>query len=279
MWRRRFALTIFFVSGFCCLPHGSTEAQQSVKLVLSNQRSIVGIVDQATNESHLALRSSSDRIALTSSFPWSQIRSIQTESQTLTGQAAQQWAMQNRSQGLSFAELARTSPASTESKAEKVDAMAIKPTSISITGVLANWDRDAAPEGIEVALVPIDATGLPAPVRGRLELKLIIEQDPLIDIGGVSHQPVYREIAKKSFSVDLKNFVNGVAIFRLPIRDLPTDLPNDVACTGLVHARFSVPGYRVLNASDSQVMLRDMTRFREQKRLFSQERFFPFESR
>ena len=267
------------VAACCGLMPNVCSAQTPVTLTLHDGRSVVGLVDDQTNRQALALRNAEKGIELISSFAWLQIRSLQFAEETLTGSAAVEWALENRSRGATFADLiTEASPPSTKS-VEKVKAVPIRPASISILGQLANWDRDAAPEGIEVALMPVDAAGLPAPARGQLELKLIIEQDPLIDIGGVSHQPAYREIAKKSFSVEVKNFVNGVAIFRLPIRELPTDLPNDVACTGLVHARLSIPGYRVLSASDSQVMLRDMTRFREQKRLFSQERFFPFENR
>jgi hypothetical protein len=146
--------------------------------------------------------------------------------------------------------------------------LTIRPVTLVIHAYVGQWDADAQTDGIEIELIPLDKNGQVCPVSGHVEITLVIEDEKLNGGLSIPLRPEFKQLERKSFTVQPEQFTNGPARFQLPFRQSHPEFNQRISPTALVHARLSIPGYKVLEASESNVLIRQCSYFRDQMQYY-----------
>ena len=147
-----------------------------------------------------------------------------------------------------------------------------------VQGQLAQWDKDAQPDGLRIAVSPLDHQGRIVPIDGHVEFTLVVEQARINGGQSYAKSPQFAEAERFSFVVKREHFSEGGAFYELSFSKMHPDFDPNVASQALLHARLSVPGVGVFEASDAQICLREPSRFRDQLQYYSPGRYLPLES-
>lgn len=143
---------------------------------------------------------------------------------------------------------------------------------LAVEATAANWDGDVESDGLLLVVEPRDAAGRLVPVRGRLEVELIGRR------WGVARGPQpYGRMAHWSLPVEPSDFGPLGARYRLAFQGVHPEFDPQVAPHGAIHARLSVPGRGVFEASDAAVRLRPYSAVRDEQQQLTGRRFFPGE--
>lgn len=142
-----------------------------------------------------------------------------------------------------------------------------RPVSLRTFARLDNWDADPEPDGIRLAIAPVDADDLLVPVAGTLDVQLwAIGRD----------RPGAPRLADWGRVVRPEDFGPDGAVYRLPFRLTPPELTQPVIPEGLIHVRLGVPTVGVLSASE-EVILQHASRFRDRLQHQTGDRRLPIE--
>jgi hypothetical protein len=123
-----------------------------------------------------------------------------------------------------------------------------------------------------VSITPRDANGEPAAVDGILEMSL--EGQRFVPLVAGDQFP---ELARWTQAVAADDFVDGVAEYRLPFQALHPDINVDLGSLGVVHARLSVPGNGVFDATTGATPIRQFNAVRDRLQQQLGQRFLPTE--
>jgi hypothetical protein len=247
---------------------------------LKDGRVVSGQVDIRTDNRQLWLRRSGDGFDLVSAFAWNEVAGGTAAGQRLDDEQLRQWASAQKRRGRKFLELERDAqrPVVNASSAEKAQATGRRVKTLVIQAQLAQWDDDAQTDGLRVLVSPLDAHGQIVPVRGHIELTLEAQRE---QIGGKltsAKSKRFLEGDRASFPVKPEDFAGGPAFYELPFSQWHPDFAPAIAPQALVFARLSVQGQGVFEASDAQVCLRELSRFRDQLQYHTPGRYLPIES-
>ncbi|WP_146447497.1 hypothetical protein [Bythopirellula polymerisocia] len=140
--------------------------------------------------------------------------------------------------------------------------------SLEIGARLANLDRTVEPDGIVLAVSPLDAHGRIVPVCGNVSVRLLGE---LFDqhTGRVS----FLELESWNSRIADSMFADGVAGVSLRFRQIRPEFDLALCTTALVNVRLGIPGTGNFEAS-VPVDLRTLNPFREQLQYYEGSRFF-----
>ncbi len=286
--RRSIVTWLTAVAGLLLASYAS--GAEVVVVSLTNGRILTGEIDSRTDETELWLHSTEPSIVLLSSVPWSEVASARIQKKTLSQGEFRDAAIQLK-QPIP-ADVFRQSPASIKTSQPpvmpRVRTMEIVPT-------LANWDRDAEPDGVEVRINPLTSEGQVAAINGIVTVRLVGRRlgtsERLESRGSMGfwtdgastreYMPRrgnarYQELGRWSERLQATDATNSGYVLRLPFRNVHPEHDLDVALDGQIDAHLSVTGQGVYDAT-SPIQLRRFSPLREELQLYRGTRLFPDE--
>jgi hypothetical protein len=145
--------------------------------------------------------------------------------------------------------------------------------SLAIEARVANWDFDVEMDGLIVDVYPLDEFGQAVPVRGSLVVTLVGRHDSKL-----RRTRSLGQVGRWSKQVRPADFRYDGFQYRLPFRTVRPEFDLEWDSHGLVHARLSVPGQGVFEASESTVRIRPYSAFRDDLQLSTGKRFLRLEN-
>jgi len=247
---------------FCYLATAET-----VVVKMADDNLIVGEVDAQTDTTRLWLRREAAGIQLISGFDWADVRTIWRGDRPFTPRDFQQQITATKTPSKAYLEI---SPYAAQPAVECVpppmcrrDHELPRLQSLHIEAHRARWGNGVAADGLQIVVWPLSQYGEVVPVRGQLDLRLVVERLSQRGDNG-SWQTEFYEIESGSELVHEGDFSRGPAVYHLPFTRFHPDSDREVERQALVYARLGIPGQGVWEASDPQVSLRERSIFREQ---------------
>jgi len=255
------------------------QAEAAFTVHLASGRSMIGTFDPRSDASQLWLRSRQGPMTISRPIDWDRVVRAEIAGQTISGQQFRSVVAAVRVvrpvaegdpaplvQPVRDGASARPEPPPPEPPA--------KVRSLLVEADLANWDSDVEADGLVVRIAAVDETGRLASVDGTLEVEL------LTDLTGPVRQPQpFRQIGRWTRRVQAGDFAVGSAAYRLEFQGVHPEFDRQVAAHGAVHARLSVPGQGVFEATASTVRIRTHSPVRDrlEQATDGRHRFFPAE--
>ncbi|MBC7967726.1 MAG: hypothetical protein H7Z17_17570 [Fuerstia sp.] len=142
--------------------------------------------------------------------------------------------------------------------------------SLQLATQLANWDNDAAIDGLVVRIQPLNDFGQLVPAEGRLNLKLVGLSQSQGGQAQLSRSPVeFPELETWDQPVHRADFTADGAVYRLAFRRFDAERDTDVVPVGLVSARLSVPSVGTFAATENVTLLRPYSLIRDVHQQFN----------
>lgn len=253
-------------------------AADEVVVHLKDGRKVSGKVDSRTSEKHLWLRATEPSILLRSRFAWDDVRSAEHAGKTLTAAEFRTLAKTLKSNvdlkqfHRSPQQVAVASNAALPRGPVFVRPQDFRVASLEIYARVANWDNDPEDDGLLVTIYPMNANGQLRPINGQLNLKLF---------GRVNQRSFNRrqfpELTRGSFRVRAADFGPDGATYKFRFRNFHPEKNLDIDVFGLLTGRLVVAKHGTFDASDANVRLRRLSRFRDRLQFQSGRRFLPAE--
>lgn len=130
-----------------------------------------------------------------------------------------------------------------------------------VAAELGHWSQGTEADGLLVSIAPKDSSGALAAVDGTLELNL--QGQRFVPLLADANQ--FPELARWTQRVAAADFANGTATYRLPFQALHPDFNVDLGSLGLVHARLTVPGQGVFEATTGPTAIRQFNPVRNRR--------------
>jgi hypothetical protein len=144
--------------------------------------------------------------------------------------------------------------------------------SIAFDARAANWDADVEVDGLIIDLYPLDEMGTLVPARGTVEFTLFVERT-----GVIRYQRAFLREPRWVVSFAYEDIGPSGARFRLPFRQFYPETEPDLAPYGAVHARVTIPGQGVFDATETVVRIRPYSAIRDRLEQNTGSRFFAIE--
>jgi len=268
---------------------GGESPQGPIRVDVASGRTLSGELDAKTDRQTLWLRWTRGSASIRQPIPWQRIVRIHVGDQVLSGidfvrtfdvpEAAPALAGDKAAGELCI----RGKPATTAWELRGPEANAIGPASrfgpqasqvrsLAIEVQVANWNSGVEVDGLVVDVYPLDAVGRMMPVRGTLEVDLIGHQATRARPGRT-----FPQIGRWMQPVALTDFGASGARYHLAFQHIHPESEFSLAPFGVVHARLSVPGEGVFEASAAAVRIRPYSAVRDQLQRATGQRFFPQE--
>jgi hypothetical protein len=257
-------------------------AADEVAVQLSDGRTVSGEIDGRTDNTFLWLRRTAPAIILRSAFPWKQVIRAKRGNEELSVKQLRLLAQQAKSD-------AATNPATLPPRHHATAPPIVIPPaaygrqphwraadrirSLHVDAVVANWDDDVEDDGLLVRIYPLTVDGRLIPVTGILQVTLTGRA-----LSGTRRRDNFPEIGRWSKRVRAVDFGPDGAVYQLPFRNFRPEQDLDIDVDGLLHARLSVPTQGVFHASDANVRLRRLSKFRDRLQLQRGRRLLPREN-
>lgn len=213
-----------------------------VKVRLESGRAFSGVVDQRTSDKHLWIRLTYGNAVVLRPIQWQRISAVQTAEKEYKAAEFRLLAERLKQEGPAGLWPTNSSSPST------LLLLPYRPTvrSLHAQAHLANWDTDAAPDGIDLCVAPL-CDGQMVPVEGVLEVTAKgYEQIP--------GEPVDRWsiLARWSEPLSLACYGPEGGVLRLPFRSVPLDLRRVVGKRVWLCLRLTVPAH---GAFEAEIMM------------------------
>jgi hypothetical protein len=251
-------------------------AGEPVNVLLASGRHFAGVVDSRTNDAHLWLRTNESSISLLRPIDWDRVVSAQIGDKKLSAGELRA-AVADLKTTQADREPRETSEAISGptrlSAASQNRAAAPNPVrTIQIDADLGHWAAGVEATGIVVTVRPLDADGRLVAVDGTLEVDLIGQRFTVVtEVNG------FPPLGRWTVAVRTADFGPSGAVYRLPFQAVHPDFQFDLDPHGLVHARLSVPGDGVFEASQALVRIRAYSSVRDHVQQATGSRFLPVE--
>tara|TARA_R110002072_G_scaffold243821_2_gene403088 strand:+ start:66124 stop:67074 length:951 start_codon:yes stop_codon:yes gene_type:complete len=260
----------------------SNRRPRSVTAILYDGRQISGRVAATTNNDRLDLVASSERVQLTAHLSWDQVVAIDTGRRQVSVERFRQQlpefalpaVVSNRADlpPRKILPLLQDGSNVPQSLPRQI------PRSVQIDARLTSWDTDAQPDGLLLELFVLDGTGHPTIVPGQLTAALTGLRQQIT--GGqetLNRKPLTAQLERWNVPVRVSDFVDGRAIVKLPFRNVQPNRDLGIASETLLEISFGVPSVGVLKASQSDVLIRQPSYFRDELFLSTGNRQLPSE--
>jgi len=232
------------------------EAGDLVVVWLEDGRMLAGEVDPRTNAERLWLRSVSPTFLLATSAVWEHIKAVHANGERLTVEEFAERVDQFRPKEPDANALplpAREAAANVTMPVTRPFAQpnaATRVVSLDVEARVANWDQDAATDGVEICLFPRNTFGEVVPVSGQITATLfarkrLADDDP----------NAFPQLGRWSLQADTNDFGSSGAVYRLPFRGPHPDEEALLEPYGLVEVSCYVFGQGRVT-SDAAVSLR-----------------------
>jgi hypothetical protein len=236
----------------------AAEAQQPPETVvlLADGRALTGHLDAQTDAQTLWIRQSEGGVVLRSGFDWSRVAAVLQDGQSQDKQdvlrATAQLNTLTSEEALPAAEPFAAFPPEAPHELSGIPSPPpfAGPASLQIGQVgFANWNRDAAIDGLEASLCIVDDFGQCVPVPGQLEITLTGTRQDVF--GGVHirrQRPLFVEIGRWSIPLRGPAPLGDEIWLRLPFTRIGPFDPT-IADRAILHMRFNIPGSGTFEAT------------------------------
>lgn len=232
------------------------EASELVVVWLEDGRMLAGEVDPRTDDERLWLRSTAPTFVVATSAAWEHVKAVTANGTRLSVDAFAKRVDQLRPRP---ADANALPPPAREADANVATAVtrpiqqpnsATRVASLDVEARVANWDQDAATDGVEIRVYPRNTFGEVVPGSGQITATLIA-RNPL-----PAHDPdAFPQLGRWSLQANLNDFGPNGAVYRLPFRGEHPDAEISLEPFGLVEVSFYVFGQGRFT-SDATVYLR-----------------------
>ena len=243
-----------------------------VVIWLADGRMLAGEVDPRTNDERLWLRSAAPTFVIATSAAWEQIKAVNANGERLSVATFSQRVDEFRPQKPDpRAQPAppRETPANVTTPVMRSISQsnaATRVVSLDVEAHVANWDQDAATDGIELRVYPRNTFGQMVPVSGQVTATLVARnQLPAHD------RKAFPQLGQWSLHTDTSDFGPQGAVYRLPFRGQHPDEQFSLEPHGLVEVSLYALGHGRFT-SDATVYIRGFNPVRRDLQRHARER-------
>ncbi len=247
-------------------------ASDLVVVWLMDGRMLAGEIDPRTNDERLWLRSASPTFVIATSAAWKHIKAVNANGERLTVDAFAERVDQFRPQQADAAALpapVREADANATTPVTRpfvAPSAATRVTSLDVETCVANWDQDAATDGVEIRILPRNTFGEVVPASGQITARLVASNRH------VAHGAnAFPQLGRWSLRADANDFGPAGAVYRLPFTGPHPDEEDLLEPYGLIEVSFYVAGEGRFT-SDATVLLRTFNPIRRDMQLRTVER-------
>jgi hypothetical protein len=266
---------------------GADFAAETVVAHSRNGQILTGVVDERTTARRLWLRLAAPNIVALGSVDWRDVKWIEAQGRNYSAEEFRPEAMRLKSTipDNVFAKIVAQRDQSVDNdRRDRAQRRRIWPQvqSLRIEADLANWDRDAEVDGLEVRVYPQAADRSVVPVSGMLTAQLFgqnITPDEMFEPAREDYSRLERwsvRLARLDFAGE--ELSGHEAVIRLPFRRIHPEFEVDVRNFGQLNASLAVDGQGVHDAT-VPVILRSYSPVRERLQQYRRDRFLPGERR
>ncbi len=246
-------------------------AYATIEIETTKGRSLVGEIDTRSDSQTLWVRTAEKNIVLTTAVPWANVLWTRLDGEEIAPQeVAAQVAKLKTDEPAGFLTEWEVHAPLPPINSTLVPDHFLRPhlASLEIAARLANLDRTVEPDGIVLAVFPIDTHGQLTPVCGSLSVRLVGE---LVDqhTGLVT----FKELERWNAQIVESMFLDEGAVVRLRFRHTQPEFDLALCTSALLNVRLGVTGAGNFEAS-IPVELRTFNPFREQLQYYDGSRFF-----
>ena len=242
MSRVRFAAFCLCLLGTSAFPQ-LVSASDLVVVWLEDGRMLAGEVDPRTNDERLWLRSTSPTFVVATSAAWEHIKAVNAGGTRLTVDEFAKQLDRFRPQPADANALPLPAREADDNVTTSVTRPFMPPNaatqvaSLDVVARVANWDEDAATDGVEIRILPRNTFGEVISVSGQITATLLARnQLP-------AHDPqAFPQLGRWSLQADSNDFTPAGAVYRLPFRGSHPDAEFSLEPYGLVEVSFYVAG-------------------------------------
>ena len=265
---------------------------------LLDDTALNAFADVETNDQFLVLRFSSPGICLRRRVPWEDIAEATLHEKKLSvTEFRKTLESMTLDTGLDpLLHPGNTAPAVTSRSAVKADGLMTltdrqriankNPTdprshqvqSLQIHAEVANWDRDAAIDGIRLLVQPLHHSGAVMPVDGHLNVKLFGQA--FLKTSGIRDSrtfDAFPTLGQWTQRVRKQDFGANGAVYQFRFHRTHPEVQTSLSAFGLTHARLSVSGQGTVDASDAMTQIRPFSVYRDWHQQLTGNRFVPAE--
>lgn len=230
----------------------------AVTVDLRDHRTLVGFVDARTDDATLWLRLERDRIVMSTGFTWDVVASVRAGDRSYTAAEFREVVEQFTSAGAR--RVPYRAPPAAPAIGLPVDTRRVQ--FLDVEAHVANWDRDADIDGIELRILPRSADGIVVPVQGAIAVEL---HGRLLAVTRATPSPPFPQLERWSQAVRPADFAGSEgAVYRLPFRSLRGDATLDLQSFGGLQVRMHAAGHGEFQA-DIPVRLRTFHPLRDHR--------------
>lgn len=247
--------------------HAGDEATSTL-VMLKDGRTVSGRLLPSDSDQTILIENSVRGIRLTTRIPVESVESIRSASESDSSASDHRLApATSPSPPARRISQARSLPESDTHSAVK---------SIAVDAWSTNWDADSAADGLRLYLSVQDHEQRLCRVPGQLSVRLmgILQPDQLWPYTDRRSKPV-RLLESWTVPVTISSYQDGVAVVDLPYRRFAPQREVDVAPWGGIEVSFSVSSVGVFRAELTDIVLRDVSLFRDDLQMTTGRRTFP----
>lgn len=261
---------------FCSSP---AAAQTPISVTLQSGRTFAGIVDRASDDKTLVLRSGSATVSMQRPIAWESVASAM-----------------NGDQAISIDDLKKLAAADNGAAAPTIDNVTKPnliirryppppppepqppapnpPNSLRMDAAVVNWDQDVENDGLLVMLEPVDVNGFVTPVSGTAEITWYGGRfsGGWPDRGWKAERLGYWQVPVRSSELTYRGY-----LLKLPFQNLSPEFDMRMVNYSLVNVRLNVPGAGMLETSLDGIRVRPWSPFRDMLQQRNQTRWLPTE--
>ena len=171
--------------------------------------------------------------------------------------------------------VARETATMAEAADERLGFSAV-PRGITFDARVANWDDDAAADGLVLDLRVVDATGRNVAVDGTVEVQWVAVRDRTPWSGAYRNRSPVQTIARWTRTFTAAEMADGVT-WQLPFQAAHPQYDRSWRPAGLVRVKVTVPGYGTWVASRDFIRTRPYSPTRDEQARATGSPFFPGE--
>ncbi|HEV3418607.1 MAG TPA: hypothetical protein VG056_17425 [Pirellulales bacterium] len=261
-------------------------ASEPVTVVVASGRQFTGMLDARSNQTQLFLRVAENSIVLLRPVDLDRVVGAQAGGKKLSvadlraaianlksaqpADDSEDERPRHEQLDSNVASDIAAKPTADESTANAADTAQVR--AIQIEATLGHWMPGTETSGIVVTVWPIDGQGNLVAVDGTLEVELLGQRFTVVTEGN-GFPCLGRWVA----GVRTADFGPSGAVYQFPFQAVHPDFTFDLDPHGLVHARLSVPGQGVFEASQAMVRVRPYSSVRDRAQQTTGSRFLPIE--
>lgn len=275
----RHLVNLLLSSGLLLLLGSAASPAASVTLQMESGRRFTGELDQRTSREQLWLRWSRAGVELRRPVSWQHLQQVEVDGEVYS--PAELWQVVTSSRWPAhdpFVDDAEPVPLPAAQRRQPLERTALWPVpppvrAIHVQAASANWDAGVPVDGVVAYVLPLDEWGNVVPVTGSVELQVTgqLRSVPTGSYGAVL-------LGTTTIGITPEQLGPAGYACKIPFQYASPEFNAGLGSFGIVHARLSVPGDGVFDASAAMVRVRPYSAIRDRFEQTRGTRFLPDEA-